>query len=221
MTTAKRQTLADFMYYSLCAGPDEGRPVRLLAAAAQPGAGRLRAARQAEGGRPGGRPHRPRRRPSATTRRSTASNLSREQAGRDRAAAGGLRQGRARARAAPTPARTSRRRTTGRPRRTSAVETPRYGDRRGDPGAGSPSRARLTAAHRQSTRRPERSSPRSAATTGTQAADYAAPTELASSRPADTATFGWLAAAAARRPGAAARAAWPPRCRRRSRTGPT
>ena len=60
-------------------GPDQGRPVRLLAAAAQPGAGRLRPDRQAQGGRPGGRPHRPRRHARATTRRSTARTSSKNQ----------------------------------------------------------------------------------------------------------------------------------------------
>ena len=61
MTTAKRQSLADFLYYSLCAGQTKAGPLRLLAAAAQPGAGRLRPDRRAEEGRPRRRPHRPRR----------------------------------------------------------------------------------------------------------------------------------------------------------------
>jgi hypothetical protein len=34
-----------------------------------------------------------------------------------------------------------------------------------------------------------------AATTGQQPVDFPAPTELAASRPADTSTFGWVAAA--------------------------
>ena len=93
MTTAKRQTLADFMYYSLCAGQTKAGPVRLLAAAAQPGAGRLRAARQAEDGRPEGRPHRPRRAlvQQPDLRRQEPQP---ERARRQRAAARRLRQGR-------------------------------------------------------------------------------------------------------------------------------
>ncbi len=47
MTTAKRQTLGDFMYYSLCEGQSKAGRVRLLAAAAQPGAGRVHPAGEA------------------------------------------------------------------------------------------------------------------------------------------------------------------------------
>ena len=76
-------------------GPVEGRPLRLLAAAAQPGAGRLRPDRQAQAGRPRRRPHRPRRhhvqQPDLRGRRPLE-ELPRP----DRADAGRLRQGRRR-----------------------------------------------------------------------------------------------------------------------------
>ena len=42
MTTAKRQTLADFLYYSVCQGQAEIGPVGYSAAAAEPGAGQFR-----------------------------------------------------------------------------------------------------------------------------------------------------------------------------------
>ena len=112
MTTAKRQTLADFMYYSLCEGQSKAGPVRLLAAAAQPGAGRLRPDREAAR-----RPTRTSTSPTATCTKCNnptfvGGNLNAEQARPDRAAARGLRQGRRRARAAPRPAPTSRPPTT-------------------------------------------------------------------------------------------------------------
>ena len=72
---------------------DEGGAVRLLATAAQPGAGRLRADRQAQGGRPAGRPDRPRR-PLVQQPHLRRPQPLEEQARRDRAAAGRVRQGR-------------------------------------------------------------------------------------------------------------------------------
>ena len=196
MTTAKRQTLADFMYYSLCAGPDQGRAVRLLAAAAQPGAGRLRADRQAQEGRPAGRPHRPRRALVQQPDLRRQEPLE-EQARRDRAAARRLRQGRRRARAAPTPAPTSRRPTT-RTRRPTPARRPA-----GDPGGGRARRRRRRDSGpvvdpdtgEVSTPAPVDPAAGGATPRGQQSADFPAPTELAPSRPADTTTFGWVAAA--------------------------
>ena len=59
MTTAKRQTIADFEYYSHLPGAEGDRADRLLAAAGQPGRGRLRAGRQAADGGPRRRPGQP------------------------------------------------------------------------------------------------------------------------------------------------------------------
>ena len=75
--------------------PDQGGTLRLLATAAQPGAGRLRADRQAQGGRPAGRPDRPRRALVQQPHLRRQEPLE-EQARRDRAAARRVRQGRRR-----------------------------------------------------------------------------------------------------------------------------
>ena len=59
MTTAKRQTLADFMYYSLCEGQSKAGPYGyspLPLNLVQAGFEQLAEARH---GRPGGRPHQP------------------------------------------------------------------------------------------------------------------------------------------------------------------
>ena len=178
-------------------GPDQGRPVRLLAAAAQPGAGRLRAARQAEDGRPDGRPHRPRRalvqqpdlrrqEPQPRTC-SPRSRRSRPPATRP-----------ARARAAPTPAPAS-------PRTDDAERAgDRHGggDRRHRRGDGAGAGDRAGPAPGPAVDAPPRGRPRdrSTVTAGGDrrprpdgAAIYANPTELAAARTSDDKTFGWLA----------------------------
>ena len=52
MTTAKRQTLADFMYYSLCAGQTKAGPYGYSPLPLNLVQAGLPAARQAEDGRP-------------------------------------------------------------------------------------------------------------------------------------------------------------------------
>ena len=157
MTTAKRQTLARLHVLLAVRGADQGRPLRLLAAAAQPGAGRLRADRQAQDGRPGRRPHRPRRAPvqQPDVRRQEPST---EHARRDRAAAGGLRQGRRGPVRHRRPAPTSRRPTTA-PTPGVTVETAGRADRDGGPRARHAGGAARRRRAGRSTRTPARSSP--------------------------------------------------------------
>ncbi len=122
MTTAKRQTLADFMYYSLCAGQTKAGPYGyspLPLNLVQAGFEQIAKLKAAD---PDGRPDRPRRAlvQQPDVRRQEPRQ---ERARPDRAAAGRLRQGRARARAAPTPAPTSRRTDDGSRRPTAAAPT--------------------------------------------------------------------------------------------------
>ena len=97
MTTAKRQTLADFLYYSICEGQKEMGPIGYSPLPDQPGAGRLRPDRQAEDGRPERRPHPARRQRPATTRRSSPASPSANYLAEIAPQAAGLRQGRRRA----------------------------------------------------------------------------------------------------------------------------
>ena len=111
MTTAKRQTLADFLYYSLCAGPDarwaRSATRRCRSTWCRPASSRSPSSR---------RPTRASTSPSATcrpatTRRSSPGSPNRELPGRDRADARrpATRPGRARA-PAPPPVRQHRQR---------------------------------------------------------------------------------------------------------------
>ena len=210
MTTAKRQTLADFLYYSLCAGPDQGRPLRLLAAAAQPGAGRLRPDRQAQGRRPAVDLTDRDVQVAATTRPSTARTSRRTSSPRsrpqpaecDKTGAGPVRHRHRHQRAVDRrPQRAGRGPVGGRDRRRCGAAGRRRRPtpaRCVDPDTGEVDHARPGRPGAPAVRPRDRSQ---------QAADFPAPTELAASRPADTTTFGWVAAAAPARAGAAARPA--------------
>ena len=208
MTTAKRQTLGRLPVLLAVRRADQGRPVRLLAAAAQPGAGRLRADRQAQGGRPGRSTS-----PTATSRSCNnptfdGKNLSKNKlaeiapqpAACDKAGEGPC----------GTDTGTNEPSTDDAGRADRHRSSARCADGRGgardrrapapDDGAApvvDPDTGEVGHRARRPGGRPT--------TTGRRPADFPAPTELAASRPADTSTFGWVAAVLLRRAGAAAR----------------
>ena len=230
MTTAKRQTLARLHVLLALRGPGQGRPVRLLAAAAQPGAGRLRAARQAEGGRPGGRP-RPNRdvdqvqQPDLRRRATSSEN----KLAADRAAAGRVRQGGRGPVRHRRPAPASRRPTsadaptTERPAARTATAT--------GGGAGTAARRRpersggdrsTRSPARRSTRAPAPAVERHDGTDARRAEPIYADADRAR-RPtgrSDSRAFGWLAVARAARAGPACPASCSPRARRRDGAAP-
>ena len=195
MTTAKRQTLADFLYYSLCAGQTKAGPYGYsplplnLVQAGFDQIAKLKAADPAVD-------LTDRDVSSATTRPSTASTSRRTSSPRSRRSPPRATRT-APARAAPTPG-------TNEPSTDDPNAPTRAAHRRagrlvgGTGGAGAGGRRRRATVVDPDTgtaRRPgDRRRRHRADGTGQQAADFPAPTELAASRPADTTTFGWVAA---------------------------
>ena len=164
MTTAKRQSIADFLYYSICQGQREIGPIGyspLPVNLVEAGFGQIA---QAQDRRPGRRPDQPRTSRPATTRPSSPGNPNANYLATDRPDAAAVRPDRRHALRGGDRERPNR--SPGLPRGSGVARPRRAQAAPGSGGAGvPPSPAQGQVAH--STRRPASSSRRTGSPTGT------------------------------------------------------